>query len=296
LAGYAGRAGGASVDDFLDFTYNLSGSLLPGRLYVPPEAIADPVTPRPLILFLHGAGEIGTNNLNQISINIDALLGGAKAHGVYLYAPQTAAFWNPPVTDLIELMLERALAEHNVDATRLYVTGASRGGGGTWNVLNRLGDRFAAGVPICATAPEADFAAASVIDESVWAFHARNDATVPVVTTRDVVRSLLTAAGETLPAFPPLSNTTTTFELTSTALDLKYTEFPTGGHDIWNRVYSDEATYEWMFAHALPEPGTWVLAAVGLSGLTLCALHRQRSGRAPPRRRPTSPCPNASIG
>src|SRR5438552_2112501 len=86
----------ASVSDFIDFSLRNSSNqvILPGRLYVPPEAASDPTTPRPFILFFHGAGEDGTNNVSQINVNIDNLLAEAKRRGAYLYAPQTTNNWS----------------------------------------------------------------------------------------------------------------------------------------------------------------------------------------------------------
>ena len=73
----------ANVADFVDFSLrDLRGRVvLPGRLYVPPEAAVDPTISRPFILFLHGGGEVGTNNVSQINVNIDNLLAEAKMLG-----------------------------------------------------------------------------------------------------------------------------------------------------------------------------------------------------------------------
>src|SRR5262245_9814122 len=83
---------GANVSDFIDFSLRAANNslLLPGRLYVPPEAA---ISSRPLILFMHGAGETGTNNISQINGNIDNLLAEAKVRGAFLLAPQTNTSW-----------------------------------------------------------------------------------------------------------------------------------------------------------------------------------------------------------
>ena len=155
----AGR--GANVNDFVDFSLRSTNGalLLPGRLYVPPEA-ANPAQPRPLITFLHGAGESGTNNVAQVNQNIDNLLAEAKQRGAFLYAPQTNNIdtWAATTATANTMaMINRALAEQNVDMSRLYVTGLSMGGGGVWNMLNRFPDRFAAAVPIAAVSPASGF-------------------------------------------------------------------------------------------------------------------------------------------
>src|SRR4051812_390758 len=86
---------GASINDFLSYSLVDSNNnvLLPGRLHVPTEYDTDPNTLRPLVLFLHGSGESGTNNLTQINGNIDNLLTASKARGAFLYAPQTNIGW-----------------------------------------------------------------------------------------------------------------------------------------------------------------------------------------------------------
>src|SRR5262249_22239443 len=112
----------ASVSQFQVFslTSGSGATLLPGRLYVAPDTAADP-TPRHLILWLHGAGGVGTNNTSQVGSNIDELLAEAKQRGAFVYAPQTPSDWFPVYTQ-VGTMLDRALADFNVDPNRLYVT------------------------------------------------------------------------------------------------------------------------------------------------------------------------------
>jgi len=281
-ASFAPLAHGANVSDFADFSLR-SGTtnLLPGRLYVPPLALSDPATPRPLILFLHGAGESGTNNVAQVNGNIDNLLAEAKRRNAFLYAPQTNGGWSSAtITGRVMTMIDQALADRPVDGTRLYVTGLSMGGGGTWNMLDRYGARFAAAVPICAVSPATGFAPLRLIDDAIWGFHARNDTVVSYLTTRNVVHSILTAAQQPLPSYPP-TPVMTDFTFVSPALDLRYTEYRTGGHGIWGRVYNTPPMYEWLFAHttAVPEPGALFLASVAASTL-IGTVRRRRYGRA----------------
>src|SRR4051812_27001712 len=111
-------AAAANVADFRDFSLrNGAGQvILPGRLYVPPEATSDPTTRRPFILFFHGAGEDGTNNLNQINGNIDNLLAEAKRRGAFLYAPQTTNNWSSAaLTSNVMTMIGQAETTQNVD-------------------------------------------------------------------------------------------------------------------------------------------------------------------------------------
>lgn len=266
LAGTTVRA--ASVNDFAVFTLpnpGVGNPYLPGRLYIPPEATSGP---RPLIVFLHGAGEAGLNNTAQVNGNIDNLLAEAKRRGAFLYAPQTLNNWGASLTtDRVMEMVDKALTDFNVDERRLYVTGLSNGGGGTWNMLSRYGDRFAAAVPICGVAPASDFSSANLLDQAIWSFHARNDGTVSVANSRNRFNQLLTAIGEPLPTYLTNRDFVDSY-FTSTALDLRYTEYYTGNHGIWARVYNTPGMYDWLFAHALvPEPGAATLAVVCLGAL-----------------------------
>ena len=284
----------ANVSDFADFTLRdaLGNVLLPGRLYIPPEAASDPSTPRPFILFLHGGGEEGTDNTSQINVNIDNLLAAAKQYGAYLYAPQSTSTWNSStLTNNVMTMIARAEAQQNVDVTRLYVTGLSNGGGGTWNMLSRYPDKFAAALPIAGIAPASDFVAANLVNDAIWDFHSRDDTVVSVNTSHNVLNSILTAAHEPLPSYPASGSTTdfliynpnlevhrlleeninqlgnvAEFQIPNGSLDLLYYEVSVGGHGIWPVMYSAPPVYDWMFSHTLsvPEPNSLLL--------TMCAI------------------------
>jgi predicted esterase len=239
-------AGAANVSDFINFSH----PSVPGRLYVPPEA-TDPTNPRPLILFLHGAGETGTNNISQINGNIDNLLQGAKDNGTFLYAPQATTFtWADTTrTTNVMSMIDQALLDFNVDPNRLYVTGLSMGGGGVWNMLNRFDDRFAAGVPIAAVSPGGDFDPANLVGKPTWAFHARDDGVVSPVATRNVVNAVLSAASAPLINYP--NENFSTLEYRNDIVGINHSEWPSGGHGIWGPVYNIPEMYDWMFSQTL---------------------------------------------
>src|SRR3954453_21075703 len=149
----------ANVADFIDFSLRNASNqvILPGRLYVPPEA-SNTAVPRPFILFLHGAGEDGTNNTSQVNVNIDNLLAEAKRRGAYLYAPQTTTNWSSTtLTADVLTMGQSAGSVLNFDRSLLYITALSNGGGGTWNMVSRYPKVFAAALPISAVGPSTDF-------------------------------------------------------------------------------------------------------------------------------------------
>ena len=116
--------------------------------------------------------------------------------------------------------------EFSIDATRLYVTGLSMGGYGTWDALQRYPDRFAAAVPICGGGDVKQ--AKKIAQIPIWAFHGDKDTAVPVERTRSMIAALKEAGG--MP---------------------KYTEYPDVGHDSWTATYKDPALHEWMFAQRL---------------------------------------------
>jgi predicted peptidase len=297
-------AAAANVADFIDFSLRNASNqvILPGRLYVPPEAASDPTTPRPFILFMHGGGEAGTNNTSQINVNIDNLLAEAKRRGAFLYAPQSTSTWSSAtLTTNVMTMVGQAETTQNVNPHRLYVTGLSNGGGGTWNMASRYPGVFAAALPIAGVAPASDFVASRLLSEPVWAFHARNDTTVSVGTSHTVVNNILNAAHEPLPSYPSASSTSdffisnpdlalhrtiedliqgsgvSEFRIPGSSLDLMYYEFTTGGHGIWPSVYASPPVYDWLFAHTtVPEPSS---LAVLLTAAVFFSTFGRRRGR-----------------
>lgn len=260
-SGLAANPNWFQVYNYLDASNNV---LVPGRLLVPDDYAADPAKPRPLILFLHGAGELGTNNTSQVNDNINGLWYNAKARGAFLYAPQTNIGWsNSTLLDEVMSMIDRAIAERNVDPNRIYVTGLSMGGGGAWNFLNRFPDRVAATAPICAVSPYPSFNSGELVDEPIWAFHGRYDTTVPVTVTRSVINTLLSTAGQPLPTYPNGTDIIQQFDFPP--LDLHYTDY-NDGHSIWTSVYITAELYDWMFAHgAVPEPGVATLVIMAFA-------------------------------
>lgn len=245
---------------------------LPGRLFVPPEAANGP---RPVVVFLHGAGERGTNNTAQINGNINNLLSEVQSRGAYLYAPQIpSGNWDSTaVTDAIMSMTDQIVDQQNGDTNRLYVTGLSLGGGGTWNVANRFADRFAAAVPIAGVSPSGDFQPSYILDVPTWAFHARNDSVVSAINSRRRVTQMVNVTNQPPIVYPNDG----TFEYVNEDINLRYTEWPTGGHNIWGRVYADADMNDWMFAQAVPEPELGLLMLMTLAGTMVLRRRRKKS-------------------
>jgi predicted peptidase len=216
------------------------GRRLGYRLHLP-EA-ADPARRLPLVLFLHGAGERGTNNTSQLRHGASNLVAYAAAHAdpAIVVVPQcppnfrwVEVPWKDPSHTMPEApsepmklvleLLDRLPSELPVDPARVYVTGISMGGFGTWDLLQRKPSLFAAGMPICGGGDLAQ--APRLARVPIWAFHGDKDAAVMVSRSRDMVDAIRKAGG-----------------------DPRYTEYPGVGHDSWTRTYADDKVLEWFFS------------------------------------------------
>jgi predicted peptidase len=264
------------ISDFVDFSLRSGDStLLPGRLYIPPAAIGSSAMPRPFIVFLHGGGGAGTDNMRQLNQDIADLAYEAERRGAFLYAPQAPLNWRPrSITDYVVTMVDRALTDYDVDPTRLYLSGYSSGGGGTWNMLSRYPKRFAAAVPVSPVSAEPDFLPANLIGQPLAVFHARNDSIAPVTTTRDIINRILIAANQPLPTYPAATAPDFTFSVA--ALDLNYIELASRGHSVLFSVYNQPRLYDWLFAHTtVPEPATVSLVGCMCFSLAACARRKR---------------------
>ncbi len=218
---------------------------LPYRLFIPDGYV--PTESYRLVLFLHGAGGRGSDNLAQISGGNFAgshLWTKPEHQAVYpcfVVAPQCPSGnqwvdwpWSQgsysidsvPVSNEMQTVLgilNALKSEFNIDEVRMYVTGQSMGGYGTWDIILRNPALFAAAIPVCGGG---DPSKTSLIKEmGIWAFHGALDPTVPVSGSRDMIHALETVGGEP-----------------------NYTEYPDMLHGIWNNAYSTEGLVDWMFS------------------------------------------------
>jgi predicted peptidase len=254
------------LSDYTD--YSTTG--LPGLLYVPPDASSSDEL-RPLILGLDGSGSVGTGNNRQF-YNFANTLTRCKTDGIYLYLPQpeTAPWAVPGRPELIMSMIDDLIANEKIDPKRIYITGLSMGGAGTWDMLLLFPNRFAAAIVINGGPPETwmgeDEFGNPIINEMtvlasgrliegvpVWAFHARDDMAVPAIVSRSMVDALHFTVEAVPPTYPELEDRSTEFKYVNEELNIRYTEFATGGHTIWNGIYGTPEVYEWLFAQALLE-------------------------------------------
>lgn len=244
---------------------------------LPADLKASPKRPRPLVLFLHGLGELGASDaaelprvakygpLRLIERN-DPQAKVFAAQSAIILAPQglkADGWWRG---EKLTAFLDHALAAYPVDPDRVYVTGLSMGGGGTWALATSAADRIAAAVPICGAAKPAGVA--SLHDLPIWAFHAADDAvvrfeehTVPWFDALLADRGAAPAGG-VLAGRPAGAKAATAtlgrdgwtwlpekvLPASIPARRLTLTVYADGGHDAWTRAYADPALWTWLFA------------------------------------------------
>jgi len=189
----------------------------------------------PLLVFLHSAGEVGTDNTIQLANFPTQFLSkqNKEDYPAYILAPQCPQSdrWasnmgmseNPTNAMRLTLeLIEKLIGEHNIDRQRIYVIGVSMGGSGAYDIVSRRPDLFAAAVPICGTTNGTN--ASRMKDVALWIFHGEDDQVVSVNASRMIVQAL-----EAEGASP------------------KYTEYENAGHGIWGLAYNEPDFLPWLF-------------------------------------------------
>jgi predicted peptidase len=227
-------------DVFQRKTYrNADGQSLLYRL-MEPEKI-EPGKRYPLVLFLHGAGERGSDNASQLVHGAGdfAKPENRQKYPCFVLAPQCPADgrwvdidWNLPAHTMpkepsvpMKLALElvdKLVAELPVDKERIYMTGLSMGGFGTWDAIQRRPELFAAALPICGGGDTAQ--APRLKNLPLWAFHGEKDSVVPTHRTTDMIEAIRKAGGNP-----------------------KMTIYPGVDHNSWSATYADPAVMAWLF-------------------------------------------------
>ena len=186
----------------------------------------------PLLLFLHGAGERGTN-VDKVTVHGPPKLLKAGTNLPFIVvSPQcpTDETWRDE--DLLAL-LDTAIAKYNVDTNRIYLTGLSMGGYGTWSLGTKFPERFAAIAPICGGGDQIRVLLASKEKKAalktlgVWAFHGAKDTTVPLEESQRMTNAVLRAG----------------------CAEVKLTVYPNAGHDSWTQAYKEPEIWDWFLAH-----------------------------------------------
>jgi poly(3-hydroxybutyrate) depolymerase len=187
-------------------------------LYLPKEY--DKQDAWPLMLFLHGGGERGDDVQKVKMHGPPKLVSEGKEFPFMVLSPllKKDRFWEP-----IELsaLLDEVIRTHKVDQDRIWVTGLSSGGFGTWQLAAYSPDRFAALVPICGGGET--YWTKSIKHVPVWAFHGAKDPGIPVRRSQEMVDAINGHGGKA-----------------------QLTVYPEAGHNSWTETYNNPAVYEWL--------------------------------------------------
>ena len=188
----------------------------------------------PLILFLHGAGERGTN-IQRVAIHgPPSLVRQGKDFPFIIVSPQCpeGESWQ---NDSLVKLLNHVLGEYKADAKRVYLTGLSMGGYGTWNLAVAHPEKFAAIVPICGggdyinTVLASRAKAAALQRLPVWAFHGAKDQVVPLDESERMINALKKLGCK----------------------EVKLTVYPEASHDSWTETYNNPELYKWLLQQEL---------------------------------------------
>ncbi|HMX41527.1 MAG TPA: glucoamylase family protein, partial [Saprospiraceae bacterium] len=220
-----------------------AGNKMPYQWATPPAPLAETAgSGFPLVVFLHGSGERGTQGHEQMTNGVYAFVEKwvREQHPHYLLVPQCPpeqrwggssqdwqSLYKPEPTTAGRMVLElveQMLREHpDIDRRRVYVTGLSMGGFGTFDLLMRRPDLFAAGLPLCGGGDPLQ--ADKIKDIPLWVLHGALDEAVLPRCSRQIVEALQRVGSQ-----------------------VKYTEYSTLKHDIWNVAYYNPAVLQWLFA------------------------------------------------
>ena len=202
-------------------------------LFLPEGYAADPAKRWPLILFLHGAGERGTDVWLVAKHGPPKIDTTAANFPFIVVSPQCPPGENWS-NDLVMGLLDEVESKYAVDTHRVYLTGLSMGGFGTWDLGVSHPDRFAAIAPICGGGEfikvylAAERQKAALTSLAVWAFHGAKDPVVPLDESQRMV-NYLQQQGVT---------------------EVKLTVYPEAEHDCWTQTYANPELFSWFLAHS----------------------------------------------
>jgi predicted peptidase len=229
---------------FLDRTVVQGALAYPYQVFVP----AGYATARawPVILFLHGAGERGSDGSLQTTVGLaPAVRRDRSRFPALIVMPQLPkdSQWVGAPAEAALAALHRTMAEFRVDSSRVYLTGISMGGHGSWYLAFRHPELFAAVAPICGwvterpdlpgsvpvvpadSGPPLPVLARRLRRMPIWIFHGEMDQVVPVASSREPAAALRAAGG-----------------------DARYTELLGLDHNAWDAAYGSQAFTDWLFA------------------------------------------------
>lgn len=197
--------------------------------HLPADYGKEPGKKWPMILFLHGAGERG-DDIEMIKKHGIARVNEERELPFVTIAPQCPEnHWWSDFLPLLDELVVQAIDTLNVDPNRVYLTGLSMGGYGTWHMAVEYPQRFAAIAPICGGGgwmygfPER---VSEIAHLPVWVFHGAKDNVVPIEESQKLV-DVLKGCGA----------------------DVRFTVYPDAMHDAWTETYNNPELYDWFLSH-----------------------------------------------
>ena len=190
-------------------------------LYIPKSYDSDRGRKWPLMVFLHGSGERG-NNLEVVKMHgPPKLINEGKKLPFIVVSPQLALneWWSP---DMVAWLVKELISTMRVDPDRVYLTGLSMGGYGTWETAAKYPELFVAIAPICGRGDPST--AWKLRHTPTWIFHGAKDPIVPIKHSDDMNRALKRYG------------------------NVRYTIYPNAEHDSWTETYSNEELYRWFLS------------------------------------------------
>ncbi len=212
-------------------------------------ATLEPGKQYPLVVFLHGAGERGNDNAKQLAY-LPTWLAEPEMREkfpCYVVAPQCpdgrvwgSLDWRQKKTNYDEQLtdelaavvaiVEQLIASEAIDADRVYLTGLSMGGYGTWELATRRRDLFAAAAPLCGGGDATQVK--PLVDLPLWAWHGDQDPVIDIERSREMIAAIKAAGGTP-----------------------RFTEVRGGGHAIWGPAYRNEdGLLPWLFEQKRKKP------------------------------------------
>ncbi|MEH2072656.1 MAG: prolyl oligopeptidase family serine peptidase [Nostoc sp.] len=177
----------------------------------------------PTILFLHGAGERGSNLDEVKNHGVAKIVEEQPDFPFIVISPQCprGQYWS---VKRLSVLLDEVIASYPVDLDRIYLTGLSMGGYGTWHLAAVQPQIFAAIAPICGGGKPTQ--APNLKNLPVWAFHGAKDDIVPLSESEIMVSALQACGG-----------------------NVKFTVYPEAEHDSWTQTYNNPELYQWFLQH-----------------------------------------------
>lgn len=214
------------IDNQLDTTVK---ETLDYYLYYPAEYNSDKNKKFPILLFLHGGGEVKENLSTGERIPPPSLILQGKNFPFLILAPQNSyakSWWN---TRAVKQLLDTVVANNRVNKNKIYLSGISRGGGAAWEMAVQYPDTFAAMAVVCGMTP-VPYASWINKNMSIWVFHGENDQVIPVAESELMVD-----------------------KLKEYGYDVRFTKYQNVGHDAWTKAYATEELYDWFLMQNLKD-------------------------------------------